>query len=343
MYNRADGKHNFFVNRDYRQDQRAAVSLGFEMTKRQGIAFIDGNYIRTEDAKISVFDLGFERSDVVYDVISTWKGLFFRLDDHLDRFLRSAGGFRLSCPYNRDEIKYILAECTSRAGLRDAYVKMVLTAGHYTGPERLDYRATTPAFFAFAIPYLWVANPEKQKIGLSVHIASTRRIPDICVDASYKNYHWGDLTRAQNEAREAGADIAVLCGITGKLAEAPGSNIFVWKGGKLFTPATNCLRGITRLAVFDLAKLMGVELETGDYPPAVLREADEAFLSSTAGGIMPVTRVDGKPLGDGKPGRRTMELRDLYWSKREAGWLGTSIADLLRPEPTASGRERVTH
>ena len=103
MYNLADGRQNFFVNRDYRQDQRAAVSLGSEMTKRQGIAFIDGNYIKTDDAKISVFDLGFERSDVVYDVISTWKGLFFRLDDHLDRFLRSAEGFRLSCPYNRDE------------------------------------------------------------------------------------------------------------------------------------------------------------------------------------------------------------------------------------------------
>ena len=310
---------------------------------KQGIAFIDGNYIKTEDAKISLFDLGFEHSDVVYDVISTWKGLFFRLDDHLDRFLRSAEGFRLSCPYNRDEIKQILAECTSRAGLRDAYVKMALTAGHHSGAERLDYRATTPVFFAFAIPYLWIANPEKQKIGLSVHVAPTPRIPDICVDASYKNHHWGDLTRAQNEARDAGADIAVLCGITGKLAEAPGSNIFVWKGGKLFTPATNCLGGITRLTVFDLAKLMGVELETGDYPPDVLREADEAFLTSTAGGIMPVTRVDGKPLGDGKPGRRTIELRDLYWSKREAAWLGTPIEDLLRLEPTTSNRERITH
>ena len=94
--------------------------LGSDMTKRQGIASIDGNYIKTEDAKISVFDLGFERSDVVYDVISTWKGLFFRLDDHLDRFLRSAEGFRLSCPYDREEIKQILAECTSRAALGEA-------------------------------------------------------------------------------------------------------------------------------------------------------------------------------------------------------------------------------
>ena len=99
--------------------------------------------------------------------------------------------------------------------------------------------------------------------------------------------------------------------------------------GRLYTPESNCLGGITRMTVFDLAKELGVDVETGDYPGDALRDADEAFLSSTAGGIMPVTRVDGRALGDGKPGRQTLGLRDLYWSKREAGWHGTPIADLL--------------
>ena len=149
------------------------------------------------------------------------------------------------------------------------------------------------------------------------------------MNQSFKNHHWGDLTQAQLEARDAGAHIAVLLGVTGNLTESIGSNVFWWKQGRLFTPATNCLPGITRMTVFDLAKESGVDVETGDYPGDALRAADEAFLSSTAGGIMPVTRVDGRPLGDGSPGRQTLALRDLYWSKREAGWLGTPIADLL--------------
>ncbi|MBM4257885.1 MAG: hypothetical protein FJ147_18590 [Deltaproteobacteria bacterium] len=82
----------------------------------EGVAFIDGKYVAADDAKISVFDLGFSRSDAVYDVVSTWRGRFFRLDDHVERFLRSRQGVRIPCVYSRDEIKRILAECVYRAG-----------------------------------------------------------------------------------------------------------------------------------------------------------------------------------------------------------------------------------
>ena len=312
------------------------------MTRRRGIAFIDGNYIKTDDAKISVFDLGFERSDVVYDVISTWKDLFFRLDDHLDRFLRSAGGFRLSCPYNRDEIKYILAECTSRAGLRDAYVKMALTAGHYTGPERLDYRATTPAFFAFAIPYLWIANPEKQE---------DRPQCSHCFHTPHPRHMRGRKLQELSLGRlDPSAERSAGC--RGRHRRPMWHH---WKAGRGSREATSlsgkaesssprrptACAGLHGWRSSTWRNLWGSNLKPAIIRPAVLREADEAFLSSTAGGIMPLTRVDGKPLGDGKPGRRTMELRDLYWSKREAGWLGTPIEGLLRPEPTTSGRERI--
>jgi branched-chain amino acid aminotransferase len=295
----------------------------------EGVAFIEGIYVPADEAKISVFDLGFSRSDVVYDVVSTWKGLFFRLDDHIARFLRSCEGVRIRCPYGKDEIKRILAECVHRAGLQDAYVEVLTTRGRFASLGSRDLRQTTPTFIAYAVPYIWIALPEKQAEGVHVHLAPTPRIPDVSVSARYKNFHWADLTRGQLEALDAGADLAVLCGVTGNLSEGPGFNVFFVRHGKIFTPASNVLAGITRMTVMDLAREIGVDMEAGDYSADALRTADEAFLSSTAGGIMPVAKVDGKTLGDGKPGPISWRLRELYWSKRESGWLGTAVRDLI--------------
>jgi branched-chain amino acid aminotransferase len=295
----------------------------------EGVAFIGGKYVPADEANISVFDLGFSRSDVVYDVVSTWKGLFFRLDDHIDRFIRSCDGVRIRCPYREDEIKRILAECVHRADLQDAYVEVLTSRGRFASLGSRDLRQTTPTFIAYAIPYVWIAPLEKQHEGVHVYLAQTPRVPDASVSARYKSFHWADLTRAQHEALDSGADLAVLSGVTGNLAEGPGFNVFFVKDGKIFTPAVNVLEGITRLTVLDLASEIGILMETGDYPAGALRRADEAFLSSTAGGIMPVTRVNGKVLGNGKPGPISWRLRELYWLKREAGWLGTAVHDLI--------------
>src|SRR5262245_33201292 len=191
----------------------------------EGVAFIEGKYVPADEAKISVFDLGFSRSDVVYDVVSTWKGQFFRLDDHLDRFLRSCDGVRIRCPYKKDEIKHILAECVHRAGLQDAYVEVLTTRGRFASLGSRDLRRTAPTFVAYAIPYVWIAPPEKHHEGVHVYLAPTPRIPDASVSARYKNFHWADLTRGQLEALDAGADLAVLCGVTGHLSEGPGFNV----------------------------------------------------------------------------------------------------------------------
>jgi len=117
--------------------------------------------------------------------------------------------------------------------------------------------------------------------------------------------------------------------VTGNLSEGPGFNVFFVKSGKIFTPATNVLEGITRKTVVDLAREIGVEIEAGSYPADALRTADEAFISSTAGGIMPVTKVDGKVVGNGKSGPISWRLHKLYWSKREAGWLGKAVRDIV--------------
>jgi branched-chain amino acid aminotransferase len=296
------------------------------MQASEPVAFVDGDYVALSNARISILDTGFFRSDVVYDVVSTWKGLFFRLDDHVERFLRSTEGVRMECPHREERIKQILAGCVHRGGLEDAYVYMALTRGPYRGH---DLRQFEPNFLAFAIPYVWLIEPEQQEIGSSLVVAETPRIASASVDARFKNHHWGDLTRAQLEALDADADTAVLCDVAGNLSEGPGFNVFFVKGRTLFTPRANVLEGITRKTVFDLARESGVAAEAGDYPADALRTADEAFICTTAGGIMPVTQVDGKPLGDGKPGPISTELRTLYWSKREAGWLGTPVSALI--------------
>ena len=301
----------------------------------EGIAFIDGKYVGRDEAKISVFDLGFSHSDVAYDVVSTWKGLFFRLDDHVERFLASCKGVRIACPYDKDAIKRILAECTSRAGLQDAYVEVLVTRGQFAVPGSRDLRQTTPNFMAYAVPYVWIIPQEKHHTGAHMWISQTTRIPDTAVDARYKNFHWGDLTQAQLQALDAGADVAILCSVSGHLAEGPGFNVFFVKDGTIYTPGKNVLQGITRKTVFELATEVGVTIEAGDYMPDQLCEADEAFISSTAGGIMPVTRVNDRRLGDGKPGGLTWRLRALYWAKREAGWRGTRITDLLATRKSA--------
>ena len=299
----------------------------------KGMAFIDDAYVEPANAKISIFDLGFTKSDVVYDVTSVWKDRFFRIDDHIERFLASCEGVGMRCPHNHSEIRRILGECVHRGDVADnAYVEVALTRGAYKtyiGDFTPDLRDTHVNFIAFAIPYVWIAPPEAQDAGIDIIIAKTRRIPNESIDARFKNFHWGDLTRARIEATDAGAHNAVLCTPDGYLAEGPGFNIFFVAGGALHTPRRNMLEGITRRTISELADEIGTPVETGDYLPEALLEADEAFICSTAGGVMPVVKVNDRIFSNGKPGAVSSELRNLYWQKREAGWLGTPVSELI--------------
>lgn len=294
-----------------------------------GIAFVDGEYLPASEAKVSIFDIGFTRGDAVYDTVSVWKGYFFRLDDHVGRFFRSCAGMRLVCPYPPVELKRALAGCVDRAGLQDAYVQMIVTRGTFPSLTRRDPRLCRNRFVGFAIPYVWIVSPERQEQGIDLTIAENRRTPTEAIDPRVKNFNWMDLQRGLFEALDRGGDTAVLCTPAGYLAEGPGFNLWIVAGGGLATPRSNVLEGMTRRTVFDLAVEIGVPAREADLAPEALRGADEAFLSSTAGGIMPVSRIDGQPLGSGRPGPLTRRLRALYWEKREAGWLGTPVKDLL--------------
>jgi branched-subunit amino acid aminotransferase/4-amino-4-deoxychorismate lyase len=289
-----------------------------------GAAFIEGQYVPIAEARIPVLDWGFTRSDVTYDVVHVWKGSFFRLEDHLNRFERSAAALRLTLPHTREGMREILGECVRLSGLREAYVEMGCTRG-VPPPGSRDPRACTNRFFAYAIPFVWVATEEQRRRGLHLIISDVRRIPPESVDPTVKNFHWGDLIRGLFDAYDRGGETVVLTDGAGNVTEGPGFNVFVARGGRIATPARGVLEGITRMSVIELCRETGIPLELGIVPAAAVRAADEVFLSSTAGGVLPVTRVDGRLLGDGLPGPLTTRLRDLYWSKQEAGWHGTPV------------------
>ncbi len=299
-----------------------------------GSVFIEGEYVAPEEAKISVFDPGFTRGDAVYDTVSVWKGQFFRLSDHIERFFRSCERGRLVCPHAPDEVEEILAQCVHRGGLESAYVQMIVTRGPFPSLERRDPRLCENRFIALAVPYIWVVPPERHGEGIDLAIASTRRTPVEAIDPRMKNFNWLDLQGGLFEALDRGADTVVLCTTSGLLAEGPGFNLFLISDGKLFTPRLNVLEGITRSTVFDLAKELGLPAKEADMEPGELRDADEAFICSTAGGIMPVAKVDGERLGNGRAGEISLQLRELYWRKREDGWLGTPVSSLV-PAATA--------
>jgi branched-chain amino acid aminotransferase len=278
-----------------------------------GCAWIEGEYVPIAEARIPILDAGFVRSDLTYDVVGVWDGGFFRLDDHLDRLDRGLERIRLKSPFSRDQTKAIMFEVVRRSGLREAYVETVITRG-VPAPGERDPRKWTPRFYAYAIPYVWIVQPEQQELGTQAVVArDTIRIPPGSVDPKVKNFHWGDLVRGLFEAYDRDAWLPILTDGNGLITEGPGFNVFMLVNGTMYTPREGVLEGITRRTAIELAEEAGIEMVIGDVPLDLIYAATEIFFTSTAGGIMPVTTLDGEPVGDGTPGPVTRKLRERYW------------------------------
>lgn len=290
-----------------------------------GVAFVEGKYTSLSDAKISVLDFGFIRSDVTYDVVHVWKGSFFRLESHLDRFTASLAALRYEIPYGRDEIRSILTECVRRSGFRDAYVAMVCTRGRPPLGSR-DMRLCKNNFIAYAMPFIWLASAEKREFGLSAVISTLTRIPPRSIDPRIKNYNWLDMVRSLWEAYDRGADTVFLLDFDGQVTEGPGFNVFAVIRGVLTTAEAGVLEGVTRRTVLEIATELGVPFAERGFSAEELCEADEVFLTSTGGGIMPVTKIETTILGNGDPGPLTLRIKDLYWERHDYGINCTPIA-----------------
>jgi branched-chain amino acid aminotransferase len=294
----------------------------------QGAAYVYGQYVTLEGAVIPVWDMGFMHADVCYDVTSTWNGNFFRLEDHLKRFRNTLKGFRMHLDLDDAAMTEIMMECIRLTGHKNTYVYFGATRGvPATGTYSRDPRDYIQQFLVFAIEYVYIISEEIMN-GRGAHLyisKTTRRTPPASINPIFKNHAWPDLTTGLIEALEAGADQGALLDYDGNLTEGAGFNVFVVKNGKVITPDRGVLEGITRMSVFELCEEMGIAVEVRPVKGEELYTADEMFFASTAGGIMPVSRVDNHIMSGDKPGPISVNLKNRYWEKREAGWHATPV------------------
>ena len=290
---------------------------------------MNGKFIQLSEARIPVLDWGFLRSDATYDVVHVWKGRFFRLDKHIDRFFQSTEKLRMPCTVSRIDLKKILAGCVERSGLDNAYVEMIQTRGMSPNFER-DPRKSEPRFIAFAVPFGWILKPEEFEKGLDVLVSNRRRISPNSIDSRIKNYHWLDLVSGMFEAYDNGHDTVILTDEENNISEGPGFNIFCVDETGLNSPNKGVLEGITRQTVLDLAKELNVPFQLRPISLETLKSSNEVFATSTAGGIMPITKINGLPIGRGAPGEITRKLHKTYWDKHSDPAWSVSKDDLLK-------------
>jgi len=294
------------------------------MSNESLFAYVNGEYVPRDQAKISVFDVGFLRGDAVFDTTSAWKGRIFKLSAHLERLESSLRAARLSCPLSLEELRGVIIETTRRSGLRNAYIQTIVTRGEPPFGVR-DITQCRPGLIVFAIPYVFILNPEQVRTGGRAMIAATRALPAQCLDPKIKSLSRLHFDLAMLQGKAAGMDVSIMLDLDGHVTEGPGFNVFVAKGGVLFSPPEGILMGITRQTVFELAAEQRIPAREAQLTAYDLYAADEVFLTSTAGGIMPLVEIDGHPIGDGKPGPLGQRVHGLYWALRESGRHGTPV------------------
>ena len=278
-----------------------------------GVGFMDGAFTALSELRLPVTDMGFQLGDMCYDVVHVWKGRFFRLDDHLERWQRSLTQRRYdTLGYDRDGVADVLHGCVARAGLTESMVTVIATRG---SPETAhkDLRTCRNRLVAWAAPFSAVVSADELETGCDIVIAQTIRIPPEAVDPTVKNFGRLDFVRALFEAYDRDARYAVLLDRDGFVTEGRGWNIFALRAGELLSPDRGVLEGITRRTVLELSAGLNIKGRLGRMGADDLRGADEVFLTSTAGGVMPVRSIDGRPVGDGHPGPVTARLKDMYW------------------------------
>lgn len=277
----------------------------------KGIAWIEGQYSPLAEARIPLLDQGFLRSDLTYDVPAVWDGRFFRLDDHLDRLEASCEKMRFRMPMDRATVRSTLIDMVAKSGIRDAYVELIVTRGLKFVRE---YKSYENNLYMMVMPYIWAMPPATQLTGGAAVVTRTvRRTPPGAMDPTIKNLQWGDFVRGWLEAMDRGAVYSLLPDGDGNITEGGGYNVFLFKDGVLRTPSRGVLQGVTRKTVLEIAEAKGIRTLVDFVPVDDLYGSDEIFLATTAGGVMPVTQLDDKQVGDGRVGPVTRQIWEKYW------------------------------
>ena len=274
--------------------------------------YIDGQYFEKDQAKISVFDHGLLYGDGVFEGLRAYEGRVFRLDRHIQRLYNSAKAIMLTIPVSVDEMKRIVTDTLAENKLKDAYIRLLVTRG--AGTLGLDPDKCPKPSIVCITDFIALYPKEMYDNGLKVVTVPTNRTSINSLYPQCKSLNYLNNIMAKIEARIAGCIEAIMLNVDGSVAECTGDNIFVVKGGRLVTPdvMSGILEGVTRGAVMDIARGLGIAVVECRLSRYELFTADECFLTGTAAEIIPVVDVDSRKIGDGRPGPTTRMLHKEF-------------------------------
>jgi branched-chain amino acid aminotransferase len=277
------------------------------------IVYLNGEFVAPENAKVSIFDFGYLFGDGIFETLRAYDGHVFRLDEHVDRFFRAARYVLIDPPVGRADLAKLCHEALERSGNRDAYLRITMSRG--VGTRGIDPASCGEPTLSIVAREYTPYPAECYRDGIQTKIVSVRRVADDALSPRIKGNNYQNHILAKIELNQCGLREGFLLNSRGFVAEGTISNVFVVRRGRLSTPslACGCLEGITRNAVLEVARdeLEMPALET-ELTPFDLHTADECFVTNTLMEILPVVNVDGRSIGDGRPGAATLDLHRRY-------------------------------
>ncbi|MGD0518114.1 MAG: branched-chain-amino-acid transaminase [Thermoguttaceae bacterium] len=281
-------------------------------TKNSLRIFINGALYDKEDAKISVYDHGLLYGDGVFEGIRSYGGKVFRLEEHLDRLWNSAKAIILEIPMSKAEMAKAIQNTLEVNKIKDGYIRVVVTRG--AGTLGLDPNRCGNPQVIIITDHISLYPAELYERGLEIITASTVRNHPAALSPRIKSLNYLNNILAKIEGVQAGCIEALMLNCKGEVAECTGDNIFIVRQGRLLTPPLDAciLEGITRDVVIDLARQAGIAVLETPLTKHDVYIADECFLTGTAAELVPVVKVDSRPIGSGAPGSLTRDLMTRF-------------------------------
>ena len=276
------------------------------------VTYVNGAFVPKEEAKVSVYDHGYLYGDGIFEGIRAYGGRVFRLEQHLDRLYDSARYLILEIPLSRDEMREAILETVRRSGLRDAYVRPVISRG--VGDLGLDPRKCRGATVVIIVDTIQLYPKEAYERGLRTVTATTRKIRPDALSPQAKTLNYLNNIMARLEANQAGVDEAIMLTGDGYVSECTADNLFLVRRGEIWTPPAflGILKGVTREAVMTLARALEIPVLEKVFTLHDVYTADECFLTGTGAEVGPVTEVDARPIGTGRPGPISLRLTQAF-------------------------------